>query len=189
MSGVSCSSRHSRRSRAATPGGSSAGPRPAPRSSQLQFAPAASGGSRSSRLDRNSRRPGIEAGDDPLAHLAAVGLQFQFAQLMQQIIVQRLGPGDDVGHRVVLAVRHPRPSDCRPAGMLVEVVGQLAVQFNSRSKSSALSCPRRRPAPFPIGRARRDSRARRALPAGRDPLLHSSTGSRSSPARSAPAAP
>ena len=101
MPGVSCSSRHSRRSRAATPGGSS-------------FCTTARARSARARSSFVGVRPqqvfqaalqiavGVEVVDDPLAHRPQGRLDLEPAQLIVEIVLQRLRPGDHVGHGVEL---------------------------------------------------------------------------------------
>ena len=48
--------------------------------------------------------PCIQAGDDPFGHPLQRRGQFQFAQLMSQVVVQRLWPIDDVGDGIVFAI-------------------------------------------------------------------------------------
>ena len=103
MPGINCNSRHSRRSRAPTPGGSSFCT-----SASACWARASSSGPASGSIRSSSRAlqiaVGVEVVDDPVGHRPQLGVEVEPAQLVVQIILQRLRPGDHVGHGVVLAL-------------------------------------------------------------------------------------
>ena len=72
---------------------------------------------------------GVQAVDDPLGHLPRVGIEFKPAQLVAQIVMQRLRPRHHVGDRVVLAIGvllHARAGGARP---ILERVGPLFVEI------------------------------------------------------------
>ena len=72
----------------------------------------------------------IEVVDDPLAHRPQVRLDSEPAQLVAEIVLQRLRPGDHVGHGVELPLAGLFHLASRGTGMLLEVVGPLLVHLH-----------------------------------------------------------
>ncbi len=191
--GTNCNSRHSRRSRAPTPGGSSFCT-----SASARWAKAKSSGAGVG-AQQVLQPPlqiavGVEVVDDAVGHRPQRRLQVEPAQLVVQIVLQRLRPGDHVGHRVELAL----------AGLF-----DLAARARASAPRSGRATPRpsssaARNRPRSSGSRRSPTRAlprwgRRAAdappappPRRRSPAPPPATpapGSLPSPARSAPARP
>ena len=73
---------------------------------------------------------GIEVVDDAVGHRPQVRRQVEPAQLVVEVILQRLGPGDHVGHRVELAFAGLLDLAPRRMGALLEVVRPLLVHLH-----------------------------------------------------------
>ena len=162
--------RRRRADRASAPAPAPAGPapdRPSP----------ASGPSRSSSRALQIA-VGVEVVDDAVGHRPQLGLQIEPAQLVVQIVLQRLRPGDHVGHRVELAL----------AGLF-----DLAARRTASAPRSGRATPRpsssaARNRPRSCGSRRSPARAlprwgRRAACAPPARLLGGSSGSSSSNSR------
>ena len=132
MPGVSCSSRHSLSVRAPTPGGSSRcttrerffGDRQSASRDATAASPFSSGGERRQQLFERRLQVAVrvEAVDDPLGHPPHRVVELEPAELMVQVVDERLGPGQHVGHRVVPAVAFLLDAiERRPATLLVVV--------------------------------------------------------------------
>ena len=140
MSGVSCRSRHSRRSRAPTPGGSSRWTR---RSASSACSIVASPPKSRTTSWRSSLKIAVlvEVVDDVLGQLADGRLAVEEAELIGQVVVERAGPRGHVLHRFLLAV-----------GLLAERRPGSAAALRRRARSSsrrARSSCRTRWAPAP----------------------------------------
>ncbi len=68
---------------------------------------------------------GVEAVDDPLGHPPHGIVELEPAQLMMQVIDQRLGPGQHVGHRIVAAIAFLLDAIHRRPATLLVVVRQI----------------------------------------------------------------
>ena len=138
MSSSSCSSRHSRRSRAATPGGSScwtACSTCSTRSgvvggSNVEAISRSETGRSSSFSFRRPRCPVRSTNEMMCSARALSGVrQLQVGELLGQVVLQRLRPLDDVLHRVELAVAQlVQGSPARPVLVLVECPVPVAVE-------------------------------------------------------------
>ena len=101
-SGVSCRSRHSRRFRAPTPGGSSFWTRPGPpRPGQGRVAAVVADEVAELEVEEAVV---VEVVDQVLGQGPDDRVAFEEAELVGQVVVERLGPRRHVLHRVVLAV-------------------------------------------------------------------------------------
>ena len=72
---------------------------------------------------------GIEVVDDPVAHLPQRLVEIEPAELIVQMIVQRLRSIDHVGHRVVLPVAGFIDASGRGASSLLEMVGPFRIHL------------------------------------------------------------
>ena len=72
---------------------------------------------------------GIQGRDDPFGQCRKFFIQFQFAQLMQQVIIERLRTRDDVRHRIVATIVFFLHAIRRASRRFVEVVGHLAIKI------------------------------------------------------------
>ncbi len=72
---------------------------------------------------------GVEVVDDAVAHLPQRRVNFKPAELIVQVVLQRLRPGDHVGHGVVLALALFFQSGAGRPRPFFEVVGPLLVHI------------------------------------------------------------